>query len=52
MYQIPTDKFIKDLQKRNGVGEIYDQVVTEKVMEFLQINAKMETVPAAASTPS
>lgn len=47
MYQIPTDKFIKDLQKRNGVGEIYDQVVTEKVMEFLQINAKMETVPAA-----
>jgi trigger factor len=26
MYQIPPEKFIKDLQKRNGVIEIYDQI--------------------------
>lgn len=47
MYQIPADKFIKDLQKRNGVVEIYDQLAHEKVMEFLETNAAVETVPAA-----
>ncbi|MBC8096745.1 MAG: hypothetical protein H7Y43_13130 [Akkermansiaceae bacterium] len=48
MYQIPPDKFIKDLQKRNGIVEIYDQLSSEKVMEFLEINAVVETVPAKA----
>lgn len=48
MYQIPVDKFIKDLQKRNGVNELYDQIAHEKVLEFLENNAKIETVPAAA----
>jgi trigger factor len=46
MYQIPLNKFIKDLQKRNGVQELYDQVARDKVMEFLENNAKIETVPA------
>lgn len=44
MYQIPPDKFIKDLQKRNGIVEIYDQLSSEKVLEFLEINATVETV--------
>lgn len=52
MYQIPPDKFIKDLQKRNGIGEIYDQIASEKVMEFLENNAKIETVPASTANPS
>jgi trigger factor len=47
-YQIPVDKFVKDLQKRNGINEIYDQVAHEKVLNFLEINAKIENVPAAA----
>ncbi|HXF11321.1 MAG TPA: trigger factor [Desulfuromonadaceae bacterium] len=47
MYQIPLDKFIKDLQKRNGVQELFDQVAHEKVIKFLEDNAKIETVPAA-----
>jgi hypothetical protein len=47
MYQIPMDKFIKDLQKRNGVQELFDQVAHEKVLKFLEDNAKIETVPAA-----
>lgn len=46
MYQIPIEKFIKDLQKQNGVQEIYDQVAHEKVLTFLENNAKIETVPA------
>jgi hypothetical protein len=47
MYQIPPDKFLKDLQKRNGLIEIYDSLAHEKVMEFLENNAKFETVPTA-----
>ena len=46
-YQIPFDKFVKDLQKRNGVNELYDQIAHEKVIAFLEQNAKIEDVPAA-----
>ena len=52
MYQIAPDKFLKDLQKRNGLVEIYDQLAHEKVMEFLENNAKVETVPAGEANPS
>ncbi len=45
MYQIPPEKFVKDLQKRNGLVEIYDQLAHEKVMEFLQQHAQIEDVP-------
>jgi trigger factor len=48
MYQIPPEKFIKDLQKRNGFVEIYDQLANEKVLEFLQQNAKIEEVPVGS----
>ena len=48
MYQIPLEQFIKDLQKRNGVNELYDQIAHEKVLTFLEKNAKIEEVPAAA----
>ena len=47
MYQMPPEKFLKDLQKRNGLVEIYDQLAHEKVMEFLEANAKIEEVPPA-----
>jgi trigger factor len=45
MYQIPADKFLKDLQKRNGLIEIFDQLQNEKVLDLLQQNAKLEEVP-------
>ncbi|HEY5909773.1 MAG TPA: trigger factor [Verrucomicrobiae bacterium] len=51
MYQIPADKFLKDLQKRNGLIEIYDQVMNEKVIDFLQKNAKIEDAPPTAAQP-
>jgi trigger factor len=52
MNQIAPEKFLKDLQKRNGMVEIYDQLAHEKVMEFLTNNAKFETVqPAVQPTP-
>jgi trigger factor len=49
MYQIPPEKFAKDLQKRNGLIEIYDQVMNEKVISFLQENARIEEVLASGS---
>jgi trigger factor len=49
MYQIPQDKFVKDLQKqRNGLIEIYDQVMNEKVMKFLEENAQVQELPPGA----
>lgn len=47
MYQMPLDQFIKDLQKRNGVNELYEQVMHEKVLELIEKNAVItETAPA------
>ena len=46
LYKIPADKFLIDLKKRNGLIEIFDQIMNEKVMEFLQQNARVEFVPA------
>jgi trigger factor len=44
--QVPPEKFIKDLQQRNGVVEIYDQLANVKVLDFLQQNATITDVPA------
>jgi len=52
VYQIPPQKFLKDLEKRNGLIEIYDQIAHEKVMEFLENNARIETAPAVEANPS
>jgi trigger factor len=47
MYQTPFDQFIKDLQKRNGVNELYEQVLHEKVLELLEKTAIItESAPA------
>jgi trigger factor len=47
MYQIPLEQFLKDLRKRNGVPELYEQIAHEKVIAFLEQNARIEDVPAA-----
>ncbi|HEX9048417.1 MAG TPA: trigger factor [Verrucomicrobiae bacterium] len=47
MYRVPLDQFIKDLQKRNGVNELFDQVLHEKVIDLLEKNAAItEGTPA------
>ena len=52
MYQIPPDQFLRDLKKRNGLIEIYDQIMNEKVIDMMQQNAKIEDVqPAAEPAP-
>jgi trigger factor len=52
IYQIPPDKFLKDLQKRNGLIEIYDDLARDKVIEFLEQNAKFEEATPAGGNPS
>jgi trigger factor len=48
VYQIPAQKFLQDLQKRNGLIEIFDQVMNEKVLDFLEQHAQIEKVPPTA----
>ena len=52
MYQIPPDKFVKDLQKRNGVMEIYDQLAQEKVLALLEKKAAIEDVAPETAKPA
>lgn len=52
LYQIPPGKFLKDLRKRNGLIEVYDQIMSEKVLEFLEQNAKIEEVQPVSPLPS
>jgi trigger factor len=51
MYQIPAEKFLKDLQQRNALIEIYDQVMNEKVLDLIQQHASIEDVPPQPDTP-
>ncbi|MEY4384951.1 MAG: hypothetical protein RLY20_234 [Verrucomicrobiota bacterium] len=52
VYQVEPKKFLQDLQKRNGLIEIYDQLANEKVVELLQKSAKIEEVPAGSLPPA
>jgi len=51
MYKIPAEQFLKDLQKRNGLIQIFDQVMNEKVLDLLQKEAKIEEVPPGTLFP-
>lgn len=52
MSQTTPDKLIKDLQKRNGINEIFTQVRNEKVVDFLQQHAKLEDVKPETAAPA
>ena len=43
-YQMTPDKFAKELEKRDGISEIWSQLLNEKVIDFLQQNARIEDV--------
>ena len=45
-YQMAADKFAKELEKRNGISQLYEQILGEKVLDYLQENAKIEDAPA------
>jgi trigger factor len=43
---MPVKKFVQELEKRQGVGDVYHQIVYEKVLDYLHDNARIEDVPA------
>jgi len=49
-YQMKPDKFLKQLQERDGLSEIQEQILTSKVLDFLQLSAKIEEVPPSSPT--
>jgi trigger factor len=52
-YQIKPEKFVRQLEEKNGIEEIREQIVTAKVLDFLQLHAKIEEGTAGpAGNPS
>jgi trigger factor len=39
---IKPEKLIKQLQERNGIAQIHEQILTSKVLDFLQLNAHVQ----------
>jgi trigger factor len=50
--QMAPQKFLQELEKRNGVADVYQQIVHEKVLDFLHEHAKIEDVPAGTAAPA
>lgn len=44
---MPADKYIKELQKSEGIYQVMEQLLHERVIDFLQEHAKIEDVPPA-----
>src|SRR5439155_1166770 len=49
-YQLKPEQMVKQLRDRNGFGEIEEQIMSEKVLDFLELNAKVEEVLPTART--
>jgi trigger factor len=45
---LPADKYIKELQKNQGIYQVHEQLLHERVVEFLHEHAKIEDVEAKA----
>lgn len=46
--EIKPDKLVKQLQERNGIAEIHQQILSAKVFDFLELNARIEEVTGEA----
>ncbi len=46
--QMAPQKFLQELEKRGGISEVYQQLIHEKVLDFLHENAKIEDVPTGS----
>jgi len=49
-YQIPVAKFVRQLEERNGIAEIQERIINEKVFDFLELNAVIEEVHSTPAT--
>jgi len=48
-YQIKPEQMVKQLRDRNGFAEIEEQIISAKVLDFLELNAKVEEVLPTAN---
>jgi trigger factor len=48
--QMAPQKFAQELEKRGTLPEIYQQIIHEKVLNFLHEHAKLEDAPAGAAS--
>ena len=46
-YEMGFDKMLKELQKRNAIDQISEEILTAKVLDFLSSNASVTTVTVA-----
>jgi len=46
-YDMPAQKFMKELQARNGLQDIYRDMIQEKVIDFLKEHARIEDIEPA-----
>ena len=44
MYDIKPEKMAKQLKERNGISEIQEQIISSKVVDFLELHAEIEDV--------
>src|SRR2546426_4580966 len=51
-YQIKPEQMVKQLQERNGIAEIHEQIISAKVLDFLEQQAKVEEVLPTVGTPA
>jgi trigger factor len=51
-HQIKPEKLVSQLKERDGIREIHDQILTSKVLDFLELNARVEEVIPTQANPS
>ena len=44
------DQLAKQIRERDGFAEIHEQILTAKVLDFLELNAKVEEVPGGGAS--
>lgn len=47
-YEMTPSKLLKELEKRNAVDQITEEIITSKALDFLASNASVSTIPAGA----
>ena len=45
-YEMPAPKLLKELEKRNALDQITEEILTAKVLDFLASTASVTTIPA------
>ena len=51
-HQVPVQQMAKRLEDTNGFGEIHEQLLSAKVIQLLELHARVEDVPAPAAPAS